>query len=203
MQVPFGNRAVGKEGLIMSDTSSAPARPPGRVHRLLRWMRDYDSQKAREYYVRFGVWSSRFYAVVLFGVVYADSWLASHGMHDAALWLTLAWCVLWTHIYFWYQGKEIIAYPVVEEDHANRDLMNSILPVMSVAIIVGGWVLTWALYSLHVATVEFSYSEFGWIVIGNAFLDVLYDLRVNTKVTFILSKVPGRQEFGAPQPPRQ
>jgi len=173
-----------------------------RLHRFLSWARDYESTAAREHYITFGIWSSRIYALALFAMIPLLSWLNARVSDQAMLWVTLGWCVLWSHIYLWYQGKEIVAYPVVQEDHANQDLMNSILPAISIGILFAAWVLIKFFHAMAWTAFEFTYTEYGWIVLLNGVFDVVYDLRINTKVTFILSKIPGRMDYGAPQPPQ-
>lgn len=184
---------------------SAPPAAPNlerwvRTHRLLKWLRDYESDSARRYYAQIGIWSSRIYAVLIFIAVVIASQLSKNSSTSTMLWYDFVWTLVVGRAYLWYQAKEILAFDVIEEKHATSDLLNSILPLISIGVLVGGWILLNFFYWEGWATFGIRYSQFGWLVILSSTLDVAYDLRINTRVTFILSKVPGRVEFSSAQP---
>jgi len=197
------NRANDRVLEMEASPASARMRQRGRLRRLYDWLRERDdSPRAREHFANAGIWSSRVYALIVLLTVSAAAVLTTR---DTPIGLLYMLCAIWaliSRVYLWYQGKAVLAYPVIEEGHANRDMINSMFVPVALALLFAAWAITNVISWFDGATYALSYGFFGWYVWLMAFHDTVYDLRINGRATLVLAKVPGRQEFDTRAPTR-
>ena len=184
----------------MTDIRVSDDMPHSRLWRVWHWMRNKDDESTREYYSEAGIWSSRIYAVLLPFVVLITAW--AEPPLGVALWLGMLWGLV-SRIYLVYQARAVLAFSLIEERHANRDQLNSFLPVASIIVLLALWGILEILYYAQISTKTIDYTAFGWYVITIAAADVWYDLVINNRIMFLLSKVPARAEFHTPGAPHE
>lgn len=167
--------------------------------RFLRWMRDHDSPAARNHYIKWGVRSSRIYMAALpIMIAFISTIYASGAVSELTVArITMFWVFASTIAYLWYQGKEPMAHPVVVPADATKDLINSILPAISLGGLLILWVAMNFFHMMGWLIFPLNYSEYGWYMFAAGVFAVLYDLLINTNITLILSTIPPRVEHPA------
>lgn len=175
-----------------------PERRPGRLRRFLRWIRDHDSDRAREYYSIAGIWSSRVYAVILPMLVLLVAMIQP--APGIQFWIAMWWGLI-SRMYLWYQARAILAFRAIEEQHANRDQINSFMPFISAVILIVLWAVVQVLYYSEISTKSVDFTHLGWYFIVIAMFDAVYDMRINNRVMIVLAGIPPRVEYSPPRQP--